>query len=68
LDLLAHAELLDLAGAANEIRFRKNPEPRVTFHVDTNPNYTNVCTVDCIFCAFYRHPGRRGHTPIPSMR
>ena len=60
LDLLAHAELLDLAGAANEIRFRKNPEPRVTFHVDTNPNYTNVCTVDCIFCAFYRHPGEEG--------
>ncbi len=60
LDLLAHAELLDLAGTANEIRFRKNPEPRVTFHVDTNPNYTNVCTIDCIFCAFYRHPGEEG--------
>lgn len=60
LDLLAHAELLELGGAANEIRFRKNPEPRVTFHVDTNPNYTNVCNVDCIFCAFYRHPGEEG--------
>jgi len=60
LDLLAHAELLELAGTANEIRFRKNPEPRVTFHVDTNPNYTNVCNVDCIFCAFYRHPGEEG--------
>ena len=60
LDLLAHAELLDLGGTANEIRFRKNPEPRVTFHVDTNPNYTNVCNVDCIFCAFYRHPGEEG--------
>jgi cyclic dehypoxanthinyl futalosine synthase len=60
LDLLAHAELLELAGTANEIRFRKNPEPRVTFHVDTNPNYTNVCTVDCIFCAFFRHPGEEG--------
>ena len=60
LDLLAHAELLELGGTANEIRFRKNPEPRVTFHVDTNPNYTNVCNVDCIFCAFYRHPGEEG--------
>ena len=60
LDLLAHAELLDLGGTANEIRFRKNPETRVTFHVDTNPNYTNVCNVDCIFCAFYRHPGEEG--------
>ncbi len=60
LELLAHAELLDLGAAASEIRFRKNPEPRVTFHVDTNPNYTNVCNVDCIFCAFYRHPGDEG--------
>ena len=60
LKLLRHAELLELASAADEIRFRKNPEPRVTFHVDTNPNYTNICNVDCIFCAFYRHPGEEG--------
>jgi cyclic dehypoxanthinyl futalosine synthase len=60
LELLRHAELLDLGGTANEIRFQKNPEPRVTFHVDTNPNYTNICNVDCIFCAFYRHPGDEG--------
>ena len=31
-----------------------------TFVVDTNPNYTNICTIDCIFCAFYRHPGQTG--------
>jgi len=60
LELLAHGELVEMGAAANEIRFRKNPEPRVTFHVDTNPNYTNVCNVDCIFCAFYRHPGDEG--------
>ncbi|HXX62925.1 MAG TPA: cyclic dehypoxanthinyl futalosine synthase [Bacteroidota bacterium] len=60
LDLLQKAELLDLAEIANEIRFRKNPESQVTFHVDTNPNYTNVCNVDCIFCAFYRHEGEAG--------
>jgi dehypoxanthine futalosine cyclase len=34
-----------------------HPEPLVTFVVDTNPNYTNVCDVDCTFCAFYRSPG-----------
>lgn len=34
-----------------------NPEHRVTFVIDSNPNYSNVCTVDCIFCAFYRRPG-----------
>ncbi len=55
--LLKNADLLDLGALANEIRFKKNPEPRVTFVVDTNPNYTNICNIDCIFCAFYRHPG-----------
>ncbi len=60
LDLLRNAELLDLGALANEIRFRHNPRPHVTFVTDTNPNYSNICTVDCIFCAFYRHPGDEG--------
>ena len=60
ISLLKTAELLDLGELASEIRFRKNPDPRVTFVVDTNPNYTNICNVDCIFCAFYRHPGGEG--------
>lgn len=60
LAVLRHGELLDLADVANEVRFRINPDPHVTFVVDTNPNYTNVCTIDCIFCAFYRHPGEEG--------
>jgi dehypoxanthine futalosine cyclase len=58
--LLRNSDLLDLGSLANEIRFKKNPEARVTFVVDTNPNYTNICTIDCIFCAFYRHPGEAG--------
>jgi cyclic dehypoxanthinyl futalosine synthase len=58
--LLRNAELLDLAELATVVRFRTNPEPRVTFVIDTNPNYSNVCTIDCIFCAFYRHPGEEG--------
>lgn len=58
--LLQKGQLLDLGELANEIRFKKNPERRVTFVVDTNPNYTNICIVDCIFCAFYRHPGEKG--------
>jgi cyclic dehypoxanthinyl futalosine synthase len=60
LALLREGELLDLGSVAEEIRYRKNPEPRVTFVVDTNPNYTNICNVDCIFCAFYRHEGEKG--------
>ncbi|MBM4167444.1 MAG: CofH family radical SAM protein, partial [Ignavibacteria bacterium] len=60
LEVLQHAELLDLGELANEIRFSKNPNNYVTFVVDSNPNYTNVCNIDCIFCAFYRHPGEEG--------
>ncbi|HEX9007488.1 MAG TPA: dehypoxanthine futalosine cyclase, partial [Bacteroidota bacterium] len=60
LALLREAELLDLGETASMIRFRRNPEPRVTFVIDTNPNYSNICTIDCIFCAFYRHPGQEG--------
>ncbi|MFI5253148.1 MAG: cyclic dehypoxanthinyl futalosine synthase [Bacteroidota bacterium] len=58
--LLKNARLLDLGEAANAIRFEKNPKPYVTYVIDTNPNYSNICNVDCIFCAFYRHPGDEG--------
>ena len=58
--VLHNAELLDLGDLANQIRFRKNPGSRVTFVIDTNPNYSNVCNIDCIFCAFYRHEGEQG--------
>lgn len=55
--LLCKAPLLDLGQLAMEVRGRMHPEPVVTFVIDTNPNYTNVCDVDCTFCAFYRPPG-----------
>ncbi|MDP2885862.1 MAG: cyclic dehypoxanthinyl futalosine synthase [Ignavibacteria bacterium] len=58
--LLRNAELLELGALANEIRFQKNPQRAVTYILDTNPNYSNVCNIDCIFCAFYRHPGEEG--------
>ncbi len=60
LALLREGELLELGAIAEEIRYRKNPNPWITFVVDTNPNYTNICNVDCIFCAFYRHEGEEG--------
>jgi len=60
LRILAESELLDLADLANDIRFRNNPDRAISFVVDTNPNYSNICNVDCIFCAFYRHPGEEG--------
>jgi cyclic dehypoxanthinyl futalosine synthase len=58
--LLREARLLDLAPLAMEVRYRHVPERRVTFVVDTNLNYTNVCDVYCNFCAFYRRPGQDG--------
>src|SRR4029450_10917471 len=38
-------------------RYARHPEKVVTFVIDSNPNYTNVCITDCQFCAFYRKPG-----------
>jgi cyclic dehypoxanthinyl futalosine synthase len=60
LAILHEGDLLEMGSIAEEIRYRKNPNPWVTFVVDTNPNYTNICNVDCIFCAFYRHEGEEG--------
>ncbi|MGH7271623.1 MAG: radical SAM protein, partial [Polyangiaceae bacterium] len=39
------------------MRRRKHPKGVVTYIVDRNVNYTNVCTTSCRFCAFYRPPG-----------
>ena len=55
--LLSRAPLLDLGALAHEVRSRKTDPKVVTYVIDTNPNYTNLCTVDCHFCAFYRKPG-----------
>jgi cyclic dehypoxanthinyl futalosine synthase len=57
--LLAEAPLLDLGALAQEVRARKTDPRLVTYVIDTNPNYTNICTVDCHFCAFYRKPGSK---------
>src|SRR5690242_6920268 len=55
--LLQDADLMDLGRLAQQVRQRMNPGNKVTFVVDSNPNYTNVCVADCLFCAFYRRPG-----------
>lgn len=46
---------LELAELANIVRRRFNDTKLVTYLVDRNINYTNVCNSDCSFCAFYRH-------------
>jgi cyclic dehypoxanthinyl futalosine synthase len=58
--LLETADLLDLASAATTMRQRIAPGSDVTFIVDRNVNYTNVCVSGCRFCAFYASPGEEG--------
>jgi dehypoxanthine futalosine cyclase len=55
--LLGEAPLLEVGALAAAARFARIPDKVVTFVVDSNPNYTNVCVTDCQFCAFYRKPG-----------
>ena len=55
--LLGEASLFDLGLASDTVRRRKHPHGVVTYIVDRNVNYTNVCTTSCRFCAFYRPLG-----------
>ena len=54
-DLIRNADLKTLGRMASEMKAKLHPEKITTFVVDRNINYTNVCWVDCNFCAFYRH-------------
>ena len=56
LDFYTNASLLELGAEADRVRREKHPEDIVTYIVDRNINYTNVCVADCGFCAFYRRP------------
>jgi cyclic dehypoxanthinyl futalosine synthase len=56
-DLLQSRDLVPIGRAADELRARKTDPERITFIVDRNINYTNICYTDCDFCAFYRRPG-----------
>jgi cyclic dehypoxanthinyl futalosine synthase len=55
--LLESRDLVAVGRAANELRNRRVDPTRITFIVDRNLNYTNICYTDCDFCAFYRRPG-----------
>ncbi|HET8712133.1 MAG TPA: radical SAM protein, partial [Gemmatimonadales bacterium] len=56
LELYEKAPLLELGRMADEVRWKLHPENVVTYIIDRNINYTNVCVADCKFCAFYRRP------------
>jgi len=57
LDLYRHAPTHVLGHLADSIRARKHPDRIVTYIIDRNVNYTNVCVARCNFCAFYRPVG-----------
>ena len=55
--LLRHCDLLKLGRMAHAVRMRIHPKKVVTFLIDRNINYTNVCVSRCKFCAFCREEG-----------
>jgi cyclic dehypoxanthinyl futalosine synthase len=57
LALYLHAPTAVLGTLADAIRARKHPKRVVTYIIDRNVNYTNVCVARCNFCAFYRPVG-----------
>jgi cyclic dehypoxanthinyl futalosine synthase len=56
-EMYRHAPLALLGGLADLVRQRKHPARIVTYIIDRNVNYTNVCVARCSFCAFYRPVG-----------
>ena len=54
-DLIRNADLKTLGKMATARKKELHPKGVTTFVVDRNINYTNICWVDCKFCAFYRH-------------
>jgi cyclic dehypoxanthinyl futalosine synthase len=57
LELYRHAPTHLLGRLADAIRARKHPQRVVTYIIDRNVNYTNICVARCNFCAFYRTVG-----------
>ncbi|MDR3345603.1 MAG: dehypoxanthine futalosine cyclase [Campylobacteraceae bacterium] len=55
LRLIRDVPLEELGRLALERKLELHPDKLTTFVVDRNINYTNICWVDCKFCAFYRH-------------
>ena len=54
--LYQNSDFLMLADLANKKRNMLHPEPEVTYVIDRNINYTNICASKCLFCAFYCNP------------
>jgi cyclic dehypoxanthinyl futalosine synthase len=57
IDMLASDDLIGIGMEADAVRRKKHPDGVVSYIIDRNINYTNVCTEYCTFCAFYRPHG-----------
>jgi len=64
--LLRHERLTTLGVLADLVRRRKHPERVVSYIIDRNVNYTNVCNAFCSFCAFYRAPNHDEGYVLPT--
>ena len=74
--MLEHGDLIELGAAANRRRAALNPDGVVSYIVERNINYTNICVTACRFCAFFRNPGdteegyvlsREEHASVPEV-
>ena len=63
--LYKEANLFDLGARATEIRLAKADSEAVTYIIDRNINYTNICITPCKFCAFFRIPGHEEGYILP---
>ncbi|WP_182187506.1 cyclic dehypoxanthinyl futalosine synthase [Pectinatus frisingensis] len=58
--LLKDGDIIDMAQQADKVRQQMHPGNIVTFIIDRNINYTNICVNECNFCAFYRRSSEKG--------
>ncbi len=64
-ELLKHGDILELGKMADTVRQQFHPGNTVTFIVDRNINYTNVCVNECRFCAFFRREEHKDAYLLP---
>jgi len=58
--LYNNGDFLTLAFLADKKRYFFNPDKIITYVIDRNINYTNICVSGCKFCAFFKKPGAKG--------
>lgn len=69
LELFRSHDLPAIGAAAHAVRMRRHPEPVVTYIIERNVNYSNICAADCDFCGFYAKWGdkERGYVLPPEV-